>query len=76
MTDDVQFDCRKICVAENIQDAWIEFYRAKAKEENPNLGEADISMSIGALLLCFGAKVDPDLEQGEVSVEDGFIGQA
>ena len=55
-TDDVQFNCRKICVAENIQDAWIKFYQAKAKEENPNLADSDITMSINMLLLCFGAK--------------------
>lgn len=67
--DKVEYDCTKICVAENIQDNFFAHYR----EENPELSESDLNMSVGMMLVCSGPKVDKNLKDNEVEVSVGFI---
>ena len=37
--DKSQYDCRHICVAENIQAAWIQYYCELIRERNPNISD-------------------------------------
>lgn len=58
-----RFNCAKICVAQNIQDAWFVHYTSRG------FSPAQIAMQ-----LCISsAKVDKTLRDFEVAVEDGFI---
>lgn len=68
-TKDLNYDCRNINVAKNIQDGFFAHYR----EENPNLSEMEYKRAMTMLLICYGPKVDEALEDNEVEVFDGFI---
>lgn len=70
---ETNYDCRKINVAENIQDRFYEYYTALARETEPAPSENDIKIDITMLLVMSGPKVDPTLEANEVEVFDGFI---
>lgn len=63
-TDTTKYDCREITVANNIQEAWFDYYRTEH-----NAQDYEIAM----LLLCSGAKVDENLKDNEVEVFNGFI---
>ena len=76
VTDNTTYDCSKLDVADNIQDAWISFYRNLATSEHPPLSENEIMQSIMALLLNCGAKVSPMLADNEVLVHPGFASEA
>ena len=67
--DKVEYDCTKICVAQNIQDNFFAYYR----EENPQLSESDLNVNVGMMLVCSGPKVDKNLKDNEVEIFDGFI---
>lgn len=67
--EDLHYDCRKINVAANIQDAFFEFYR----ETNPDLSAQDVNMGTAMLLMCSGPKVDENLADNQVEVFEGFI---
>ena len=68
-TQNLEYDCRHINVAKNIQDGFFEHYR----ESNPHVSESDFKMGMGMLLLNYGPKVDENLTDDEVEVFDGFI---
>ena len=68
-TKDLNYDCRHINVAENIQDGFFAHYR----EENQNLSEMDFKVGMTMLLLNYGPKADKELAEDEVEVFDGFI---
>lgn len=68
-TKDLQYDCREINIAPNIQENFFKYYRG----ENPNLSETDFRTNMVMLLLCYGPKVDETLQENEVEVFDGFI---
>ena len=68
-TKDLEYDCRHINVAPNIQDGFFARYR----EENPNMSESDFKEAMTMLLLLHGPKVDENLADDEVEVFDGFI---
>lgn len=68
-TKDLQYDCRHINIAKNIQDGFFVHYR----ENNPHMSESEFNMSMGMLLLNYGPKVDESLADYEVEVFDGFI---
>lgn len=70
---DLKYDCRKINIAENIQDGFYEYYTENAKETNPNANMADVRTSITMILAINGPKVDKSLKINEVEVFDGFI---
>ena len=76
VTEKTMFDCRHICVAGNIQEAWISFYKDRARYGHPELAETDIMANVMALLLFSGAKVSNELADDEVSIEDGFVTEA
>ena len=76
VTDHTIYDCRKVDVAANIQDAWIRYYHDQAISEHPGIPEPDISRHISALLLSCGAKVDRTLSDNEVLVHPGFAKEA
>ena len=67
--DDINYDCRNINVAENIQDGFFAHYR----EEAQDVPERDFKMGMAMLLLNYGPKVDNQLADDEVEVFDGFI---
>lgn len=69
----VNFDCRKINIAPNIQDGFYEYYSTLAREKDPNMSENDIKTGITMLLAISGPKVDQTLKANEVEVFDGFI---
>ena len=70
------YDCRKLDVADNIQEAWIDFYQNRTKTEHPHLSESEITQNIMALLLNCGAKVSPLLSDNEVLIHPGFASEA
>jgi hypothetical protein len=69
-TKELQFDCRKINVAHNIQDGFYAHYTASA---DPDISENDLQMAITVTLAISGPKVDENLADDEVEVFDGFI---
>lgn len=73
-TKDIQFDCRKINVAKNIQDGFYAYYTELDKAIDPSASETDIQAVITMLLAISGPKVDEDLANDKVEVFDGFIG--
>lgn len=68
-TKDLNYDCRHINVANNIQDGFFVYYH----EQNPSADEASFKMWMGMMLLNYGPKVDHTLAEDEVEVFDGFI---
>ena len=68
-----KFDCRKIDVANNIQDMFYEYYTNLAKGENNSLTDNDIRIGITMLLAMSGPKVNEDLADNEVEIFDGFL---
>lgn len=68
-TKDLNYDCRHINVAANIQDGFFTYYR----EQNPNADEGSFKMWMNMMLLNYGPKVDESLDAYEVEVFDGFI---
>lgn len=68
-TSELQYDCRKINVAPNIQDSFFVQYR----EAYPDLSESDLNVHVGMLLVCSGPKMDATLKENEVEVFDGFV---
>ena len=72
-TSELHYDCRKINIAENIQDNLYEYYKAKAKETDPYLSDNDIKVGTTMLLAMSGPKVDDDLKANEVKIFDGFV---
>lgn len=67
--DDLNYDCRCINVAENIQDGFFAHYR----EENQKLTDDEFRTGMCMLLLSYGPKVDKELAEDEVEVFEGFI---
>lgn len=67
----LEYDCRKVNVAKNIQDGIYEKYLELGREQN--IDDDDIRVSITMLLACSGPKVDETLAENEVEVFDGFI---
>ena len=72
-TGKLNYDCRHINVASNVQDGFYDYYTTLAREEDPNASETDIRISITMLLAICGPKVDESLEDNEVEVFEGFI---
>lgn len=70
---EVNFDCRRINIASNIQDGFYEYYSKLARETDPNISENDIRIGITMLLAMSGPKVDAALKANEVEIFDGFI---
>lgn len=70
---EVNFDCRKINIAANIQDKLYEYYAKVAREIDPDINENDIKIGITMLLAMSGPKIDGTLKANEVEVFDGFI---
>lgn len=68
-TDNLNYDCRYINVAKNIQDGFFAHY----KEDNKHLPTSEFNMGMFMMLLSYGPKVDEALEDDEVEVFDGFI---
>lgn len=70
---DLEYDCRKINVAANIQDGFYNYYTENAKETNPNVNMTDVRTSVTMILAINGPKVDENLKANEVEIFDGFI---
>jgi hypothetical protein len=70
-TDKLEFDCRNINVAKNIQDSIYEKYIELGHEQK--LSDQDVRAGITMLLAVSGPKVDENLADDEVEVFDGFI---
>ena len=65
----LDYDCRHINVAANIQDSFFAHYRG----QNPNADETSFQVWMSMVLLNYGPKVDHTLADDEVEVFDGFI---
>ena len=72
-TKELQFDCRKINVAKNIQDGFYVYHAELVKEIEPYMSEEEIQAEITVILAICGPKVDESLIDNEVEVFDGFI---
>lgn len=72
-TSELNYDCRKINIAANIQDGFYEYYAARANETDPTLAENDIKIGTTMLLAMSGPKTDENLKANEVDVFEGFI---
>lgn len=72
-TSDLQFDCRNIVIAKNIQDGFYDWYTQLEKVSDPDASETDVLARITMLLAIAGPKVAEYLEDDEVKVFDGFI---
>lgn len=69
--NDLEYDCSKVNVANNIQDGIYEKYVELGKEQK--LSEHEVRVGITMLLAISGPKVDENLVDDEVEVFDGFI---
>ena len=76
ITEQTMYDCRKLDVAKNVQDAWISFYHDDALDRSPDLAESDVNQKVMSLLLNYGAKVSPLLSDNEVLIHPGFASEA
>lgn len=65
--EDTMYDCCRILVAANVQDAIIEAYQ----EAHLNAGMSNIML----LLAVSGPKVDKELAHNEVRIQPGFVGR-
>ena len=72
-TNELYYDCRKINIAENIQDGFYEYYTKHARETDPYLSDNDIKVGTTMLLVMSGPKVDDSLKANEVEIFKGFI---
>lgn len=68
---DLEYDCRNVTIAKNIQDGIYEKYLELGREQN--ISESDVRIGVTMLLACSGPKVDKNLADNEVEVFDGFI---
>lgn len=75
VTQNTVYDCRKLDIANNIQEAWISFYHDLAITKDPLMSEMDIHQSIMMLLLNLGAKVNHSLHDNEVAIMPGFASE-
>lgn len=67
------FDCRKINIAQNIQDKFYEHYTKCVRDADKKMRDSDIRIGITMLLAMSGPKVDENLLDDEVEIFDGFI---
>lgn len=68
---ELEYDCRKVNIAKNIQDGIYENYLELGREQK--LSEYDVRVGVTMLLACSGPKVDENLADNEVEVFEGFI---
>lgn len=66
------YDCRKIWVAQNVQDAIIEAYRRRCPDEYAK-HPMEVDQEIIKILAMGGPKMNRDLQNNQVKVEAGFI---
>lgn len=71
--DNLEYDCRKINIAANIQDKFYAFYTDVAKRNDKTLSDNDIKVGTTMLLAMSGPKVDETLKANEVEIFEGFI---
>ena len=70
-TSKLEYDCRNVNIAKNIQDGIYEKYLELGREQK--LPDQDIRAGVTMLLAISGPKVDENLADNEVEVFDGFI---
>lgn len=66
-TEDTMYDCTKIFVAPNVQNAIIRYYETKFPEVSRE--------QIITLLLISGPKVNANLKENEVVIQKGFVSE-
>ena len=71
--NDLEYDCRKINIAANIQDNFYSYYTDVAKRNDKTLSDNDIKVGTTILLAMSGPKVDETLKVNEVEIFEGFI---
>lgn len=70
--ENVQYDCRKICISSYMQDCIYEAYRNRYPEEyKSNMLQFDTQVTM-KLAIC-GPKVASELTKYQVLLEDGFL---
>lgn len=70
--NNVQYDCRKICISSYIQDCIYEAYRTRFPEQyinNPLQFDTEVTMT----LAISGPKVSHELSNYQVRIEEGFL---
>lgn len=70
--ESIRYDCRKVCISENIQKMLYETYEAQNPQafiENSELAAFEAARRF----LLYGPKADPSLPDNTVRTEDGFV---
>ena len=67
------FRCTRIEVSKEVDDYFWEYYRKKAKENNKNMTDEEITGAIAMLMLQNGAKRNESLKPWTVTMEDDFV---
>lgn len=63
VTQDTNYDCRKICVSEKIFEALEDYY----------LADGATKLDFSMIWMCYGPKVKPELDDFEVELDEGFV---
>lgn len=72
-THALNYDCREVNIAPNIQDNLYEYYIGITRETDSTISEHDARVGTTMLLAMCGPKVDDTLGINEVEIFDGFI---
>ncbi len=70
--ESLRYDCRKVCISENIREMLYKTYETENKQaflENSELAAFEVTRR----LLLYGPKVDADLPDNTVRTEEGFV---
>lgn len=74
-TSNLNYDCREVNIASNIQDDFYNYYIGITRETDSTVSEHDARVGTTMLLAMCGPKVDENLKANEVEVFEGFICQ-
>lgn len=72
-THALNYDCREVNIAPNIQDDFYAYYIGITRETDASVSEHDARIGTTMLLAMCGPKVDEALKANEVEVFDNFI---
>ena len=70
--ENVQYDCRKICISSYMQDCIYDAYRRRYPEEYES-NKIQFDTQVTMKLAISGPKVAPELTNYQVLIEEGFL---
>lgn len=69
--ENIRYECRKVCISENIQNMLWEAYKMK-KPQAFFIDKERASLEVNRRLLLYGPKVDHSLPDNTVRTQEGF----